>query len=357
MHTDKNIRNTRRFNRKSEKPLSEGNFSPRFDICGMGNPLVDILVYVDDAFLLKHGLNKGIMHLIDWERRELLLELIRGKEITMEAGGSCPNTLATLGLLGLRVAFMGKIGNDDLGRVFEEKITAKKVHSYLHKCKEKTGTSIILITPDKERTMNTHLSACREYREDDLPVEVIDGSRFFYFTGYMWDTETQKTAVKKAIQRARESGLQIIFDTADPFAVERYREDFLDLISESVDIVVANAQEAQILTGGKIEDGVKKLGEHARIAVVKNGAKNTHIFSEGTYINVPSFHTDVKDTTGAGDAFSAGFIYGLIKGHSLYMCGKIASFVASKTIEKIGAQVPDDIHNLLQKMLKTHADL
>jgi sugar/nucleoside kinase (ribokinase family) len=350
MHKDKHNRNTRRVNRKSEKPL-------KFDICGIGNPLVDILVSVDDAFLLKHGLNKGIMHLIDWERREHLLELIRGKEITMEAGGSCPNTLAALGLLGLRVALMGKIGDDDLGRVFEEKITAKNVHSRLQKCKEKTGTSIILITPDKERTMNTHLSACREYGEDDLSVEVIDSSRFFYFTGYMWDTETQKTAVKKAIQRALGSGLQIIFDAADPFAVERYREDFLVLINDSVDIVVANAQEAQILTGEKIEEGVKKLGKHARIAVVKNGAENTHIFSEGTYLNVPSFHTDVKDTTGAGDAFSAGFIYGLIKGHSLYMCGKIASFVASKTIEKIGAQAPDDIHTLLQAMLKTHAEL
>jgi len=357
MHTGKNIHNPNRLNRKPEKSPSEGDFSQRFDICGMGNPLVDILVYVDDAFLLNHGLHKGVMHLIDWERREYLLEQVRGKEITMEAGGSCPNTLTALGLLGVRSALMGKVGDDDLGRVFEEKIAARNVHSFLRKCKEKTGTSIILITPDKERTMNTHLSACRKYGEDDLPLEVIDGSRFFYFTGYMWDTETQKTAVKKAIQRARKSGLQIIFDAADPFAAERYREDFLDLIRESVDIVVANAQEAQILTGGKIEDGVKKLGEHTRIAVVKNGAENTHIFSEGMYINVPSFHTDVKDTTGAGDAFSAGFIYGLIKGHSLQVCGKIASFVASKTIEKLGAQVPDDIHSILLQMLKTGAEL
>jgi len=357
MKKENHRRNTERPESKPTHPLSKQEFSPRFDICGMGNPLVDILVNIDEDFLQKHGLNKGIMHLIDWERREHLLELMREKDIIMEAGGSCPNTLAALGLLGLRVALMGKIGDDDLGKVFEEKITAKHVHSYLKKCKEKTGTSIVMITPDKERTMNTHLSACRKYGEDDLPLEVIDGSRFFYFTGYMWDTETQKTAVKKAIQRARKSGLQIIFDAADPFAAERYREDFIDLIRESVDIVVANAQEAQILRGGRIEDCVKKLGEHARIAVVKYGAENTHIFSEGMYINVPSFHTDVKDTTGAGDAFSAGFIYGLIKNQSLQVCGKIASFVASKTIEKLGAQVPDDIHSLLLQMLKTGVEL
>jgi len=357
MKKENHRRNTERPESKPTHPLSKQEFSPRFDICGMGNPLVDILVNIDEDFLQKHGLNKGIMHLIDWERREHLLELMREKDIIMEAGGSCPNTLAALGLLGLRVALMGKIGDDDLGKVFEEKITAKHVHSYLKKCKEKTGTSIVMITPDKERTMNTHLSACREYGEDDLPMEVIESSRFFYFTGYMWDTETQKAAVKKAIQRARESGLQIIFDTADPFAVERYREDFLSLISHSVDIVVANAQEAQILTGEHIEKGVKNLGTHARISVVKNGAENTHIFSDGMHIKVPSFHTDVKDTTGAGDAFSAGFIYGLIKGYSLRTCGKIASFIASKTIEKIGAQAPDDIHQLLEGMMKNHADV
>jgi sugar/nucleoside kinase (ribokinase family) len=356
MQRENSRQSTNRVESHSDTPLSKEDPSTKYDICGIGNPLVDILVYIDEDFLHTHGLNKGIMHLIDWKRRERLLELIREKNIIMEAGGSCPNTLAALGLLGLRVALMGKIGDDDLGRVFEEKITAKHVNSFLQKCKEKTGTSIILITPDKERTMNTHLSACREYSDDDLPLEVIDNSRFFYFTGYMWDTETQKAAVEKAIQRAKERGLQIIFDAADPFAVERYREDFLSLISHSVDIVVANAQEAQIFTGENIEKCVKKLGTHTRISVVKNGAENTHIFSDGMHIKVPSFHTDVRDTTGAGDAFSAGFIYGLIKGHSLRTCGKIASFVASKTIEKIGAQAPDDIHQLLKEMLKTHTD-
>ncbi len=322
-----------------------------FDVSGMGNPLVDILVNVDEVFLQTHNLNKGIMHLIDENRRQLLLDHIQGKNIQMEAGGACANTMTALGLLGLRVALTGKIGDDELGQVFEEKILQKNVQSYLKKQNTKTGTSIILITPDKERTMNTHLAACREFQEEDLPAEMIENSGWFYFTGYMWDTENQKSALKKALKIARKCGVQIIFDPADPFAVERYRENFLDLIENHANIVLANAQESEILMNTDIVSGIKKMGEMVDVAVVKNGAEDTHIYSNGKHITVPSFKTMVKDTTGAGDNFSAGFIYGLIKGYPLELCGKIASFVASKTIEKIGAQVPENIKELVEIML------
>lgn len=323
----------------------------RFDVSGMGNPLVDILVNVDEVFLHSHNLNKGIMHLIDESRRQLLLDHIQGKNIQMEAGGACPNTMAALGLLGIRVALTGKIGNDELGRVFEEKILQKNVHSFLKKHNTKTGTSIIFITPDKERTMNTHLAANREFREEDLPEEMIENSGWFYFTGYMWDTENQKNALTKALEIAKNCGVQIIFDPADPFAVERYREDFLDLIEYHADIVLANAQESELLMNTDIVSGIEKLGEMVKVAVVKNGAEDTHIYSKGRHITVPSCKTAVKDTTGAGDNFSAGFIYGLIKGLPLELCGKIASFVASKTIEKIGAQVPGNIKELVETLL------
>jgi sugar/nucleoside kinase (ribokinase family) len=328
----------------SEKPL---------DVSGMGNPLVDILVNVEESFLRRHGLEKGIMHLIDERQRSKLLDSIRGREIQVEAGGSCPNTMSALGVLGVRSALTGKVGEDEYGIAFEEQIQRRNVVSFIRRGRGPTGTSIILITPDKERTMNTFLGACREYGKDDLPVKMIEGSGFFYFTGYMLDTENQKEAVREALSIAKRAKTRILFDAADPAAVERYRADFLDLIKNDVDIVLANAQESAILTGKPVEDGVRALGEYAEIAVVKNGAEDTRIFSRGEYFTVPSFKVEVKDTTGAGDNFSAGFIYGLIRGFPLDQCGAIASFVAAKTIEKVGARVPEGIRKLVEYTFMT----
>ena len=336
-----------------------------YDVCGMGNPLVDILNQVHDSFLEENGLNRGIMHLIDKKRKDELLSLVQDPNRTVEVGGSCPNTISTLALLGARVALTGKIGKDEHGRTFEQKIVEKGIASYLRSDTQDTGVCTILITPDKERTMNTYLGACREYSLEDLPVDMIQQSRFFYVTGYMWDTKKQKDAVSYAFEVAKKRGVKIVFDLADPFAVERHREDFLRLIEQAADIVFANAEEAYLLydadgatrsatrsaTRPDVSEVTKFLGKHSSIAVVKNGADDTHIFSEGKLTKVSSFETDVQDTTGAGDNFAAGFLYGLIGGFPLKDCGRFASFVASKTIEKIGAQAPENIREQLNNIL------
>jgi len=324
----------------------------KIDVSGLGNPLVDILVYIDDDFLLENKLTKGIMHLIEKNKKEYLLDKIKDKKYEISIGGSCPNTIATLSMLGLKTALTGKIGQDRFGSIFEQKTIEINVISYLIKDKGDTGTSTILITPDKERTMNTYLGVCREYKKKDLPTEMVEKSSFFHFTGFMWDTENQKQATRYAIDIAKRSGVMVVFDVADPFAVNRNREDFLRLIKDDVDIVFANAQESRILTGVNIEKGIRKLGAICNIAVIKNGEKDTYISNYGNIISVPSFKCNVLDTTGAGDNFSAGFIYGLIKGYSLDMCGKIASFVAAKTVEKIGAKAPENLKDLLEDMLK-----
>jgi len=329
-----------------------------YDVCGMGNPLVDVLINVDDEFLTENGLNKGIMHLIDKEQKNALLGLLSEREKVVEIGGSCPNTMATLALLGTRVALTGKIGNDEYGKHFEEKIKQKEIDSYLRYDNCDTGVCTILITPDKERTMNTYLGACRKYTIDDLPVEMIVGSRYFYFTGYMWDTKNQKEAVSYALEVARKHGVKIVFDIADPFAVERHRADFMQIIEHAADVVFANAQEAHILHDSHLFDArdvsrlTESLGRLCELAVVKNGAHDTHMYASGSIFKVPSFKSDVKDTTGAGDNFAAGFLYGLIRDLPLEQCGRIASFVASKTIEKVGAQAPKNIAALLEPILK-----
>jgi sugar/nucleoside kinase (ribokinase family) len=329
-----------------------------YDLCGMGNPLVDVLFKVDDGFLASNGLNRGVMHLIDKKRKDELLRLLEGREKVVEIGGSCPNTILTLARLGARVALTGKIGNDEYGDYFEKSVTERGIVSFLRRSTYDTGICTILITPDKERTMNTYLGACREYSVDDLPVDMIANSRYFYVTGYMWDTKKQKEAISYALEIAKENRVKIVFDIADPFAVERHRDDFLQIIEHSADIVFANAQEAHLLNEARllddrnIETAIAELGRSCELAVVKNGAKDTHLCSSGTILKVPSFKTRAIDTTGAGDNFAAGFLYGLIQGLPVEQCGIIASFVASKTIEKIGAQAPMNIRELVQPLIQ-----
>jgi sugar/nucleoside kinase (ribokinase family) len=326
----------------------------RYDVSGLGNPLVDVLINVDDNFLKKNRLNKGIMHLIDKERKDQLIEQVQDRDKVVEVGGSCPNTIATLALLKTRVGLAGKIGQDYYGRVFEEKIREKGITSFLKSENCDTGICTIFITPDKERTMNTYLGACREFRKEDLSLDMVQNSLFLYFTGYMWDTKNQKEAVSYAIEIAKSSGVKIVFDIADPFAVERHKKDFQHITEHAADIVVANAQEAGLLyreqSDGTVSDAVKYLGELCELVVVTNGPDDTFISNNGTIFTVPSFESDVKDTTGAGDNFAAGFLYGLIKGYPIERCGRIASFIASKTIEKIGAQAPQNINELVNSM-------
>jgi sugar/nucleoside kinase (ribokinase family) len=328
--------------------------SRRYDVFGMGNPLVDVLVTVEDHFLAENDLNRGIMHLVDKDRKNLLQTLVQDRPKIIEIGGSCPNTISTLAQLGVRVALTGKIGDDEYGRAFEEKTISRGIDSYLRRGDYDTGVCTIFITPDKERTMNTYLGACREYSVDDLPVEAIANSRFFYFTGYMWDTKHQKEAISYALEIAKKHGVSIVFDVADPFAVERHRGDFLHIIKHSVDIVFANAQEAHLLrdahlvSTSDVREAAECLGSTCELAVVKNGGGDTLMFESGSLLTIPSFSSKVLDTTGAGDNFAAGFLFGLIKGYPIELCGRIASFVAAKTIEKIGAQVPENIGSLLE---------
>ena len=319
-----------------------------YDVCGIGNPLVDILIHVNENFIKDHNLNKGVMHLIDIKQKRDLLKSLQSysSAITTEIGGSCPNTLTTLSKLGARVALAGKIGNDEHGKIFENKILQKNVASFLKKGNLDTGTSIILITPDGERTMNTYLGACQEFSPNDLSEDMIKKSNYFYFTGYMWDTDSQKLATRKAIDIAKDNDVKVVFDLADPFAVNRYRNDFLDLLKNDIDISLANAEEAKILTGLNPRDAAIEIGKFCNTTVIKNGEHETYIMNNGNLYTIESFSTDVVDTTGAGDNFAAGFIYGLIRGLPIENCGKIASFVALKCIEKVGAHAPDNILEL-----------
>ncbi len=313
------------------------NFRPW--IFGIGNPLIDILVEVSDEELRHLGLHKGTMHLIDRKRQEELLSCIEGREVTYRCGGSCPNTVITLASFGVPGVLAGAVGNDRYGTIYKDTLADLKVTDALQLSSEPTGSSIILISPDCERTMNTFLGANRQFTPQGVHEEILSQASIFHFTGYMWDTENQKNAVLKALSIARANNILVSFDIADPFAVSRNREAFLQIITDHADIVFANNEEARILFDNY--DGAecaKNLGRLCGTAIVKNGKAGSYIVHQGHMDHIPARNVASIDTTGAGDIYAAGFLLGLYHGALPHECGTFASYLAGEIVQERGAQ-------------------
>lgn len=314
-------------------------------VYGIGNPLMDILVDVDESDLELLDLNKGIMHLIDDERRCKIDGHLGDRDRKMLPAGSAPNTLMSLGLLGVKSVLAGKIGNDEVGAHYSSSLEKNNVVSGL-KCSDRiTGSSIIMISEDGERTMNTHLGACQDFCAEDIDEELIAKAKYLYFTGYMWDTDSQKAAILRAISVAKENGTKVIFDVADPFVVSRNKDEFLKLIKDSVDIVFANEEEAKILLDNESPmECVALLSGMVDIALVKIGEKGSLIKEResGEIIEIPANIVDCVDTTGAGDIYASGFIYGLANDFAVEESGVFASFLASQIVTSKGAQFSEE---------------
>lgn len=325
-------------------------------IYGIGNTLIDMLCYITDKDLSYLGLHKGTMSLIDKERHQELLDYLKDKEITFSAGGSAPNTMITLRQLGVHTTLGGGVGDDELGRVYHEKLKKIGVIDELREQVEPTGTSIILLTEDKERTMNTYLGANRCYNDLNVNIESANEADIFYFTGYMWDTDAQKSAIKKVLQICKKRNILVAFDLADPFAVGRYRQTFLELIENYCDIVFANSEEARYLFDNyDASECCKSMGKLCKIAIVKNGIKGSYISNNGVIVQIPvSGSSSPIDTTGAGDTYAAGFLYGVANGCDVETCGNIASYLAGEIISILGAQFPLEKTAEIKGYIKEH---
>ncbi len=323
-------------------------------IYGIGNPLIDYLCSVNDEDLHNLGLNKGIMLLIDAKKQAEIIEYTKGREIKYSCGGSCPNTMVTLCSLGIKTTLAGGVGNDKLGEMYRKKLQESGVKDECVYKDAVTGTSIILISDDKERTMNTYLGANRLFDSSDINEESAKKSDIFYFTGYMWDTEPQQRAVKKVLDIFKNEGKTIAFDLADPFAVGRYRQTFLSLIKEYCDIVFANSEEARFLFDNyDAYECCKSMGKLCPIAIVKNGKKGSYISKDRTIYRIPLYgNSNPVDTTGAGDTYAAGFLYGYVKGYDIETCGNIASYLAGEIISQLGAQFSQDQLDKIKKKLE-----
>jgi sugar/nucleoside kinase (ribokinase family) len=330
-----------------------------YSLYGVENPLMDVIAHVDYGFLERFEKTPGAMHLVEYEEVARLLSEIRS--FRTSPGGSAANTARGIAWLsggegrGLRDAVLGRparqpdvplapvfngaIGRDPRGDQFASLIAGAGVHAALVRKDTPTGTSVILVTPDGERTMNTFLGACRDFQVEDLDLERLAASRLLYLTGYLWDTENQRRAAERAAQFAREEGraITVAFDLADPFAVRRYAEKFREWIPGRVDVLFGNRDELALLTGGSCdEDCVSDAAALAPTVVMKMGEKGCLVGWGGRYEAVPGVPVKAVDSTGAGDAFAAGFLHGRLEGASPVDCARLANSVAARIVSVEG---------------------
>ena len=304
-----------------------------FSVYGVENPLMDIIAHVDFSLLKKLGKTPGTMNLVDFQE----LERLRGGLSSYRTipGGSCANTIRGIAWLNRSgelppPVYSGAVGRDGIGDLYIKGIEEFGVTAAISRKATATGCSLILVTPDGERTMNTYLGACREFTPEDLDMDKLAHSRILHITGYLWDTDNQRKASEVALSAACSAGLTVSFDLADPFAVKRYGEIFMPLIPECVDILFANREELSLLTGTECtEDCMKAASALAPTVVMKAGADGCYIGREGGVIHVPAFPARVVDTTGAGDSFAAGYLFGLLTGRSTEECAAMANKLAA----------------------------
>jgi sugar/nucleoside kinase (ribokinase family) len=322
-----------------------------YDITSVCNALMDVLIETTDEDIKRLGLTKGIMHLVDSDRQREVFKHFQAKPKVTELGGSSMNAIRTLASLGHKTVFAGMVNDDEFGNHIRERMKSLGIKAYLggHN-QESTGTCLILITPDGERTMNTNLGASRLYDATHIPHQEIAASHVFHFCGYQWDTEDQKSALTNSIKTAHDNNTIISFDVADPFVVNRNRDDFISLIHDEADIVFANKEEARLLFNTSPEDTARRIAETGSIAVVKLGADGALVVKGKEEFRIKPVATKVVDTTAAGDMFAAGFLHGFLSGRDMATCGKIAATLASDVISRVGARVSDEALAAVRKL-------
>lgn len=310
-----------------------------YDVLCIGNAIVDIIAQCDDAFLVEHGIIKGAMNLIDAERAELLYSRM-GPAIEA-SGGSAGNTAAGVASFGGRAAFFGKVSSDHLGGIYKHDITAQGVAFDTRPLagQPPTARSMIFVTPDGERSMNTYLGACVELGPDDVEADKAAGAKVTYFEGYLWDPPKAKEAIRLAAGHAHAAGREVSMTLSDPFCVDRYRDEFLDLMrSGTVDIVFANESELKSLyQTSSFDQGLEMVRKDCKLAVVTRSELGSVIVTAAETVPVAPIEIErLVDTTGAGDLYAAGFLFGYTSGRSLEDCGRLGSLAAGLVIQQVG---------------------
>lgn len=323
-----------------------------YDILGIGNAIVDVVGAVEDGFLSRHDMHKGAMALIDAATAEAIYAAMPPAKET--SGGSAANTCAVAANLGARVAYIGKVAADQLGGVFAHDIRAGGVHFPSAPLAKGAPTArcMILVTPDGQRTMNTFLGACVTLGEHDIDEKLVAASSVTYLEGYLFDPPAAQAAFYKAARAAHAAGRQVALSLSDAFCVDRHRAAFRRLVAEEVDILFANETE---ITSLYEENTFEAAAEAARrdvgLAALTRSEAGSLILRGAETVEVAAEATKVVDTTGAGDAYAAGFLYGLTAGKPLAICGRLGSIAAAEVISHYGARPEADLKKLAATLL------
>lgn len=310
------------------------------EVVGVGNAIVDVIGQVDDEFIEAHDLNRGSMTLIDEPRAEELTGLMT--DTLKASGGSAANTIVGVASFGRSAAYLGKVRNDSLGGVFGEDIRAAGVDFNVRAATEGPATArcLIQVTPDGQRTMNTFLGASSVLTTKDIDEQLVAGAKILYCEGYLWDLDEAKQAIRHAMDVARDNDVTASLTLSDPFAVDRHRDEWLDLISDRVDLLFGNLDEVVSLLGTEdFDELVSQLRSMTETACVTVGREGSKIITADAVLDIPAVEVEKRmDTTGAGDLYAAGVLAGMAAGVSLEAAGRMGSCAAAEIISHIGAR-------------------
>ena len=311
------------------------------DVYGVGNALVDVQVRVDEDFIVRHGLKKGHMQLVDARRQAQVLAALAGHPVNRCSGGSAANTVVGVAELGGRSAYCGKVGDDELGRFYRDDLDAVGVRFEGASSSEPTGTALVLVTPDAQRTMLTCLAASALLDAPDVRTTPLDDCAYLYVEGYLLPGESTRRAALAAIEAAKARGVRVALTVSDPFVVAQSAALLWDLIDGPVDLLFCNEIEAAALVGtDDMVECARALHRRATNIALTLGAKGSVLMHEDTLHPVEGVKVDPVDTTGAGDMYAAGILYGVTHGLSWPEAGRLASHAAARVVSTLGARLP-----------------
>ena len=322
----------------------------RYQITGIGNAIVDVIATVDDHFLDHMGIRKGIMQLVERDRAEALYGAMRDR--AQASGGSVANTIAGAGALGLRTAFVGRVRDDALGQFYAQDTGASGtdfVNAPVAGASLPTSRSMIFVTPDGERSMNTYLGISADLSPDDVDAQVMADTEVLFLEGYLFDKDPGKAAFLKAARACRAAGGRVGIALSDPFCVDRHRADFRKLVAEEMDFVIGNHQEwTSLYQANDLDDALAQAGRDCGLVVCTRSGDPVVVLGTDRRIEVPVQTVVPVDATGAGDQFAAGFLYGLARGHSLETSARMGCIAAAEVISHLGARPQTSVLSLFK---------
>jgi sugar/nucleoside kinase (ribokinase family) len=325
-----------------------------FDVLGIGNALIDVIASVDDTFIDAHDFPRGATTMVDLERSEAVYaDLPPAQEIS---GGSCANTIAGLASFGATVAFVGRVRDDQLGKVYTHDLRSLGIHFDVPPATSgpATGRCLVMVTPDAHRTQCTYLGASTFIGPEDVDADLVGRAQVTYLEGYLWDQPPAKDAIRKAAAAARGAGRQVALTLSDPFCVDRHREEFRALVADEIDVLFAN--EAEICSLYEVDDfdaALQRLRHHCRVGALTRSERGSVVMAGEEVHVIDAEPVDrLVDTTGAGDQYAAGFLHGLTHGRDLATCGRLGSIAAAEVISHYGARPAVSLAEVAERVIR-----